>query len=447
MSILKQILVEDLASLLRRSRIGAAPNLRVATKKAAVPIVGQVTNSDLQHLGMKVVILNWKSGENDPFTIASATMAQHFRAYGKNVEIIEITDPDWPLRLVELRPGGIEFVLTWQGLGSAVQVAEIGESLWDHMRVPLICIHGDHPCHMPLNHQLESRYCVHLYTNADFARYSNRHFRRYVAASVIDLPQLVRETRRNPRAGDYFVFAKNINDPIETERLWQQRLDKPVFDMYMAAAETLKSLVAAKDYVEIHEVLDESLAAHDLPEVTTGLDASYHQYHSQLDHYIRSYKSVAVVAALRDFPVRVYGRGWDRIAQSAPRTQIFEPARDMRDSQDLYYTRFGIVDVSPSKGLHDRTRRAMVNGSGFLSSAKLEDQFADIELFDRLFFTFRPAELAEKCAAVIRDPDAHRHTAFQFGCKYHERFHFTAFARRIEHLARNASLLGDRQTP
>ncbi len=40
---------------------------------------------------MKAVILNWNAGENDPFTVVNATIAHHFRACGKNVEVIEIT--------------------------------------------------------------------------------------------------------------------------------------------------------------------------------------------------------------------------------------------------------------------------------------------------------------------------------------------------------------------
>ena len=96
----------------------------------------------------------------------------------------------------------------------------------------------------------------------------------------------------------------------------------------------------------------------------------------------------------------------------------------MADSQELDYTRFGIIDVSPSKGLHDRTRRAMVNGCGFLSSANLEDTFADIARFDPLFFSFRSGELPEKCAACYRDPEAHHQMAHRFGVRYHDRFHF-----------------------
>lgn len=441
MSILKRLIVEDIRPLLRRPSAEESRGHSVRPSGLA-PDPTQVRRPDVRTAtqpGMKAVILNWKAGENDPFSVMNGAIAQHFRACGKNVVVIEIADGDWPSRLAELAPAGVEFAFTWQGLGSPVTMGQSGESLWDHLKIPLICLHGDHPCHMPLNHGLESRYCFHLYTNADFARYSNRHFRRSRGASVIDVPQLHREHRLDRRTGDHFVFAKNINDPAETERFWQERLEKPVFDMYMAAAETLKSRIAQEAYIEIHDVLDDLLSQRGLEPPGPGADlTAYHQFHSQLDHYIRSHKSIVTVTALRDFPIRIYGRGWGRIAQSAPASHIFEPARNMADSQDLYYTRFGLIDVSPSKALHDRTRRAMVNGSGFLSSANLEDSFADIARFDRLFFTFRPSELAEKCAAVVRDPEGHREAAQRFACAYHERFHFRDFVRRIEQLAKVA---------
>ncbi len=389
---------------------------------------------------MRAVILNWNRGENDPFTVMNATIRQHFRACGKNVEVIEITEPDWVDRLTTLARTGVEFAFTWQGLGSSATVGDPGVSLWDHLRIPLICIHGDHPSHMPRNHQMESRYCFHLYTNADFARYSNRHFRRARSASVIDIPQLHREPRRERRAGDYFVIAKNITEPSATEKSWEQRLPEPVFDVYMMAAEALKSRIARESYVEIHDVLDDLILEHGLEWLNSATNAAgYHEYHSQLDHYSRSYKTVAAVTALREFPVHIYGRGWDRIAQSAPASHLFEPGRSMADSQDLYYTRYGLVDVSPSKALHDRTRRAMANGGAFLSSANLEDSFADIGRFDSLFFSFRTHELPEKCAAVLRDPEAHVALAQEFAHIYHNRFHFKDFVNRIDLLAKMAT--------
>jgi len=392
--------------------------------------------------GMKVVILNWKEGENDPFTYVNRTMSAHFGAWGKNVEIIEICDRDWIDQLARLLPSGVEFAFTWQGLGSRTMSVDGGQNLWDQMRVPLVCLHADHPSHMPLNHELESRYCFHLYTNADFARYSNRHFRRTRGASVIDIPQLFREPRLSARTGDYFVFAKNINDPTFVEGNWQQSLDKRVYGAYMAAVEALKARLATEPYVELHDVLDELITQPGLEWLSHPANIGvYHQYHSWLEHYFRSYKSVAAVTALRDFPLRVYGRGWERIARTAPPSQKFEPGHSMADSQHLYYSRFGLVDVSPSKLLHDRTRRAMVNGTGFVSSANLEDLFADIGRFTSLFFDFRANDLQEKCAAAMHDPEGHRELAEQFASAYHNQYRISDFVTRIDDLVKSVPTL------
>ena len=389
---------------------------------------------------MKAVILNWKIGENDPFTFANETLRRHFHACGKNVEVIEITDVTWPAKLAQLAPAGVEFAFTWQGLGSHVMVGDGNESLWDHLKIPLICVHGDHPSHMPRNHQLESRYCFHLYTNAEFARYSNRHFCRKRSASVIDIPQLHREPRLERRSGDYFVIAKNITDPAITETRWRERMTKPVLEGYMGAAEALKARIASERYVEIHDALDEVIVQHRLDWLAApaNIDA-YHVFHSELDHYLRSHKIVAAVGALREFPLRIHGRGWDRIAQGAPAGHVFELGRNVADSQALYYSTYGLVDVSPSKGLHDRSRRAMANGTGFLSSANLEDSFADIEPFAPLFFSFGLNDLPAKAAAVVRDSDAHAALAERFGSIYHTRFHFKAFVDRLDLLAKLAS--------
>ena len=159
-----------------------------------------------RHEGRDPQLEGW---ENDPFSVVNATLEQHFRACGKNVEVIEISASDWDSRITAIGPESIEFAFTWQGLGSQISVGEPSESFWDHYRIPLICVHGDHPSHMPLNHQLESRYCFHLYVNAESARYSNRYFRRARGASVIDIPQLFREPRLERWTGDYFVVARH----------------------------------------------------------------------------------------------------------------------------------------------------------------------------------------------------------------------------------------------
>jgi hypothetical protein len=86
--------------------------------------------------------------------------------------------------------------------------------------------------------------------------------------------------------------------------------------------------------------------------------------------------------------------------------------------------------------LHDRTRRAMVNHRGFLTSANLEDLFADIRRYHSLFYTFRPGEIGERCAAVMASPEEHAARAAEFADLYHNTFRVRDFVRTLEQLAR-----------
>lgn len=387
---------------------------------------------------MKTLILNWKNGENDPFSVLNRAIERHFRACGKQTEILQITDAQWAGQVAEALAGGVDFVYTWQGIGSTARVNDTGESFWDRVRVPLVCVHGDHPAHMPANHQLDSRHCFHLYTNADFARYANRHFRRLRSAAVIDIPQLFFEPQVASFTGEHFVVIKNVDDPAVQQAHWRQTLDGRTAAAYLAAAEALTARLLAGGYVEIHDVLDGLIDEEAWQWLAPANDArAYHAYHSALDFYVRSWKSIAAVAALADFPLHVYGRGWDRLAQRAPAHHRYFAGRAMADTAPLYASRYGLVDVSPSKLLHDRTRRAMVLGTAFLSSANLEDRLPGFECHAPLFYDFRPGELAAKCAAVVAAPQAHVERCRTFAREYHDTFHFRRFVDRLDELARS----------
>lgn len=389
---------------------------------------------------MRTVILSWNGGENDPFSVMNAALAHHLTSCGKDVEIIEFSDEDWIVRIADLREDGIDFVLTWQGLGSAaeVQVEQGRQSFWEFIRVPLICIHGDHPAHSPLNHQLESRFCFHLYSDPEFAHYSNRHFRRTRSAGLIDMPALHHEPPLNWPTDDCFVMAKNIADPVDIEEAWRQRFDEAFFEYHMAVVEALRAKIDREAQVDVHRAIDEFLGEAVIAEIMADSGPGvFHEFHSRMDYYARNYRSVRALAAMKECPVTIYGRGWERIAQTAPRAHTFRPGLSMAESQPLFYARFGIVDISPARVLHDRTLRAMANGTAFLSSAAPSDLFHDSERFSGLFFSIGSNDLPEKCAAVMADPAGHRDLAQDFGAAYFDKFHFRRFANTLDLLAKS----------
>src|ERR1700693_3200609 len=107
MSILKQVLSEALRSLRRSSAEGSlSPKTETRTANQNANALSRPTVSRASRSGMKTVILNWKDGENDPFTVVNGAIRQHFHACGKNVEVIEVSEDGWAARLAELAPAG-----------------------------------------------------------------------------------------------------------------------------------------------------------------------------------------------------------------------------------------------------------------------------------------------------------------------------------------------------
>jgi hypothetical protein len=385
---------------------------------------------------MKTVILNWNGGENDPFSEVNRSIAKIFHKCGKETHTLQITDPAWAEQLGQLAVEGVDFVFTWQGLGSNIVLADNGDSIWELLKIPLICVHGDHPAHMPQNHTFESKYCFHLYADAEFARYSNRHFRRKKSAHIIDIPQVFLEKQLDVEEEAVFHIVKNIHHTDVFEAEWARTLPDVALKAYLQAAEALKQLIKKEVYVDLHAVVDDLIVAESWDWFNEQQNSNLaHRFHSSMDYYLRSFKSMAMLDEIRDVPVNIYGRGWDKFKENCRNKWKFFQGQPMADSQKLYYSLYGIIDISPSKMLHDRSLRAMANGQPFLSNANLEDSFSNLKPYQDLFFDLRPGQLRTKCEAVMANPALHKELSKEFANLYHDTFHFQAFVNHLDLLA------------
>jgi hypothetical protein len=387
---------------------------------------------------MKVIILNWKLGQNDPFTHGNRKLAKQLVDSGKWPVQIEITENNWQQKILDERKNGIEFAVTYQGIGTGIMEPGGKESFWSHYRIPIVCIHGDHPAHNPRNHVLDHNYCTHLYVDDDFVPYSNKYFRKVRSAEKIDLPVLRAETPLDKISGKYFVLAKNITDPAVMEETWRSKCAKAYSDGMLAIAEELKSrLTRDKTYVNLHDVVDANIeGSKDLcgllnPESFEAFNA----IHSQLDFYSRNFKAVSLVKALKDVPIRIYGSGWESLKNEKNLNHEFRPGLNAAESQELYYSEYGILDVSPFKGLHDRSIRAMANKTPFLSNGCLNKDFPDGEKYEMLFYSLSGNDLQEKCRAVMDNPCEHRSLAVEFSRRFQEKYPGSDFVAAIARFA------------
>lgn len=388
---------------------------------------------------MNVVILSWKEGENDPFTPFNAVMAGYFEARGKRTRLVEVTDPSWTAQILELAFDGIDFVFTWQGIGTELQLGEKNASFWESLGVPVISYHGDHPCHMPIRHALDIRNCAHVYATSEFCRYANRHMRRMGRAIVHETPVLSLDIPLRESRGDHFVLAKNLTPTWAMEADWRAKLPADAVEVYLGATEVVRAAVAQEDHPEIHALLDDYLQELERSRGFAWTNpTNFHLFHSQLDAYTRNFRSQRLLEILQDVPIHVYGRGWERFAELGRPMHHFHPGRPLSRSQSLYYSRFGILDVAPSAtGTHDRTLRAIKNETPFLSSGHLPGFLPDMERYDGLFYRFNGDDLREKAEAVMADPEGHAELARTFSHAYQLRVHPFDFVAHLDLIARS----------
>jgi hypothetical protein len=371
---------------------------------------------------MKIGIINWKEGETDPFTVFSLTLREEFEKWGREVVIIPYAK-EIGTHLPAARAQGLDFVVTWQGLGSRLRRDGAEVCLWDEWQLPLFCLHGDHPCQNPANHFAGSRYVRHFYSAASFTRYANRHFPRVHAGLTFKVPLLHRRQRAPELSGDFFVFAKNITEPTVTIERWRQQMPPPLLQVMMDCAEVVRSGLSKGQVIDPHAALDEILAA--APwfrlEPRPGPDANsqFHFLHHEVNMLYRNLLAVNVLAELKDVPLRVVGRGWERYAARAPACHTFAPPRTVANSEDLFLSRWGIVDVAPAPdSLHDRTLRSLAREGAFLSGSNLAFANGIADDCGPLFFDAAPASLRSRAEQVMQDPAGHRERCEAFSRAY-----------------------------
>ena len=186
--------------------------------------------------------------------------------------------------------------------------------------------------------------------------------------------------------------------------------------------------------MDVHALVDQVLAVD---------EAQYHQFyhplHREMDLYVESYRVALAVNALKDFPLMVVGRGWEFVARSRAAGHSFHRPRSMAESQALFYSDYGLIDLTPSNEITDRARRALANRQPLLSSAHLRDRVAGAEAYDRLFFDLRPGNMQAHCDRILTHPQQHQALCRAFADFYAATFSEADFVARLTHCAQRLS--------
>lgn len=389
---------------------------------------------------MYIAILNWRDGENDPFTLFSLSLKNWFERLGRPAILINIDNQTLPT--LQSIAAGISFAFTWQGLGGSIgRTDEKKTTFWDDHRIPLICYHGDHPCHMLNNHHASSSYLRHIYASPSFARFANQNIPRNAAATHIQSPVLFNNHVNDKFSGNYFVFPKNIDDTRITLDAWhnssQKELAKLLFNGYEQISQELSKPIQKDHHIIINELLTTESIAVLKSELGDHSDSIIRLHvHALLDKVYRNILAEHTVQELKDVPLKIYGRGWDRFkAENNPNHEYLSFDK-VTDNAFQFASNYGILDASPiHDNIHDRTLRAMGNQASFLSGSDWSHQELLGKDYSHLFFNTQQGALREKAEQVIANPNMHRESCREFTHQYHTHFSPYQFVKQIESLA------------
>ncbi|HKU28794.1 MAG TPA: hypothetical protein VJQ54_25205 [Candidatus Sulfotelmatobacter sp.] len=392
---------------------------------------------------MKIVLLNWRNGENDPFTYFNQCLKDAFEQLGRPTRIIDI-DQAFSHNLHEAHSEGIDFVFTWQGLGSGAGSDHMkSTTLWDDLKIPLVCYHGDHPCHMPGNHKAMSPWIRHVYAVASFASFANAYIPRGHGAIAVQPPIWFPNAIHHRFNGDYFVVAKNLDDNEIVFSRWRNAPQRRTAAFLAEAASAIISEVGGGNRTNHHRIIEQMLSPAAIGSLSDELNGAPElmvrmHIHGLLDKVYRNTLAEHVVAELADVPLKIYGRGWERFKAQANPKHEFLSFDSMSDNAFQYASNYGILDVAPTNdSLHDRTLRAMANGAGFLIGSRWPDELLLGKPHDALLFDSSPDSLRCRAQAVMKSPETHREACRDFARQYRTHFSIYDFLKVLESVARS----------
>lgn len=388
---------------------------------------------------MKILLINWRSGENDPFSFFNQLLKEAFEKVGRPTAILNLEDINFKSKLSNYKQEGISFAFAWQGLGSRIQLSDdSAHTIWDELQIPLLCHHGDHPCHMPLNHKAISKYIVHNYFAPSFAKFANTYIKRNIAATFTQGPILFKNEVAGNVIGDYFVLPKNYDDIELTLNSWKEIPCKSLSAVLFNGFELICNELKKTQQVDHHDLIDDILTDTILEAICTELkiysplSVKFH-VHALLDKIYRNKLSEHILLELHDVPIKVYGRGWDRFKNKSNKNHEFLNFDKLGDNAFQFSSNFGILDVSPTAdNLHDRTGRAIANNSSFLSGSAWDACGQLGEEYSQLFFSAKSGQLRQLAENVMLHPNLHREVSHSFATKYKSTFSLYNYLKFVE---------------
>ena len=350
----------------------------------------------------RILILRWTGSAYDSLGGLLEQMAHELAAMGHRVVLFTAGGQDWPSRLgTLLQQGDVAFALSMSGIGIDLLLQGKG-LLWEAMKVPMFNWSCDHPCYYPVRHGIRNRFLLHGYVFPDHARYNIRHLNPNGMACAVHIGMPPRNmfagaplplAERNGR----IIFSKSGADTNAIEASWRERAPVIRQILFDAAEELFHR--ATGDFVPVLDRVGEQRGL-----LLDGNNELTLMLIRELDAYIRFRRGNLVMQTLLDYPVDVFGTGWDHIKWDGARA-VFRGAQPWRPTLQLLPSYLGCLSINPlvQHSVHDRVFFAIAAGVTPVSDSNAFSQ-AHVPDLERYSFRFNNEQIVRAVEAVLADP-------------------------------------------
>jgi hypothetical protein len=352
----------------------------------------------------RILILRWAGSAYDSLGGLLELLAQEFAALGHRVLLFTADGADWPQKLAPLvSEGDLACAVSMSGIGIDLTVKDKGP-LWQVLQIPFFNWSCDHPCYFPSRHGLRGRFLMHGYVFPDHAHYNIRHLSPNGAAFGVHIGMPPRSlfpgaplplAQRNGR----LIFSKSGADTNAIEAGWRTRL--PILSRLLFEAAEALFHASTLDFVPVLQRLAEP---HGL--LLDGNGALTVSLIRELDAYIRYRRGNLLMQALRNYPIDVFGAGWDHLSWEGGRT-VFHGSQTFRATLERLPGYLGCLSLNPlvEQSLHDRVFFALAAGVVPVSDSNAFSR-AHLAALEPYAFGIAPEQMTAAVEAVLADPAA-----------------------------------------
>jgi hypothetical protein len=304
-------------------------------------------------------------------------IASELATFGITLHTVDMRDSDSFLKnIIELAQQDPLFVFGYAGIGSKIDVSVNGvvANLWEQAKVPFISFYGDSPSYVEALHIQKSRWEVGLYGFPEHLEY------RKTSSPVTGLLGKAPYWNLNLNTNlDYshkkngsLIFLKNIHNHEEIIVNWGKIQSLEIKNFLLEASDYLISNHSKKSHADVVLLVDNFVLTLNL--FGSGLNNLRNYLVSQLDLFIRGYRTNFIAKILLDYPVQIHGSGWEHLDTTNSVGKIFSDVN--YELSNSYITNaLATLNISPntSSGLHDRHARSFGAGTLCISNYSVNE--------------------------------------------------------------------------